>query len=130
MVANPNPSGSNTTSQVANLTKASGSEPWAGTFFELDEPLDLDNFPQISVQTHSPTSDITIKLKIEDQMGDNGGITHEVDITNTTANEWEELVYDFSDAPDADYVRIVIFFDFGNPGDDSEYYFDEIKLVN
>ena len=130
VVANPNSSCVNTTAQVANLTKSSGSETWAGTFFELDQPLDLDNFPQISVLTHAPTSGITVKLKIEDQDGDNGGITHEVDITNTVANDWEELVYDFSNAPDADYVRIVIFFDFGNPGDGSEYYFDEIKLVN
>lgn len=130
VVANPNPTGINTTSQVANLTKSSGSEVWAGTFFELDEPLDLDNFPNISVKTHAPSSGITVKLKIEDQAGDNGGITHEVDITNTVANDWEELVYDFSGAPEADYVRIVIFFDFGTAGDGSEYYFDEIKLVN
>lgn len=130
VVANPNPSGSNTTTQVANLTKSSGSEPWAGTFFELDESLDFNNFSKISVQTHSPTSGITVKLKIETQLGDNGGITHEVDITNTVANGWEELVYDFSEAPAADYVRIVIFFDFGTPGDGSEYYFDEIKLLN
>ena len=130
VVSNPNPSGLNTTSQVANLTKTNGSEPWAGTFFELDTPLDLDNFPKISVQTHAPTSGITVKLKIEDQQGDNGGITHEVDITNSVANDWEELVYDFSDAPPADYIRVVIFFDFGTPGDGSEYYYDEIKLVN
>ncbi|MDR9401159.1 MAG: hypothetical protein RI558_07035 [Psychroflexus sp.] len=130
VVSNPNPTGINTTSQVANLTKTTGSEVWAGTFFELDEPLNLDNFPNISVKTHSPTSGITVKLKIEDQDGDNGGTTHEVDITNSVANDWEELVYDFSDAPEADYVRIVIFFDFGNAGDGSEYYFDEIKLVN
>lgn len=130
VLANPNPTGVNTTAQVANLTKSSGSQPWAGTFFDLNQPLDLNSFSKISVKTHAPTSGITVKLKIEDQLGDNGGITHEVDITNTVANNWEELVYDFSGAPEADYVRIVIFFDFGTPGDGSEYYFDEIKLVN
>jgi len=31
-------------------------------------------------------------------------------------------VYDFSGAPVADYVKVVIFFDFGNPGDDTIYY--------
>jgi len=39
-------------------------------------------------------------------------------------------VYDFSGAPVADYVKVVIFFDFGNPGDDTIYYFDEIELAN
>ena len=130
VVANPNPTGVNTTAQTAKLTKTAGSEVWAGTFFELSEPLDLDSFSKISVKTHAPTSGVVVKLKIESQLGDNGGTTHEVDITNSVANNWEELVYDFSSAPPADYVRIVIFFDFGNSGDGSEYYFDEIKLVN
>jgi uncharacterized protein YkuJ len=130
VVANPNPTGVNTTPQVANLTKTANSQNFAGTFFELDEPLDLENFPNISVKTHSPTSGIIVKLKIESELGDNGGTTFEVDVTNTVANDWEELVYDFSAAPEADYVRIVIFFDFGNVGDGSEYYFDEIKLLN
>jgi len=130
VVANPNPTGVNTTAQTAKLTKTAGSEVWAGTFFELSEPLDLDSFSKISVKTHAPITGAVVKLKIEDQLGDNGGITHEVDITNTVANNWEELVYDFSAAPPADYVRIVVFYDFGNPGDGSEFFFDEIKLVN
>lgn len=130
VVANPNPTGVNTTAQTAKLSKTAGSEVWAGTFFELSQPLDLDSFSKISLKTHAPTSGNVVKLKIEDQLGDNGGTTFEVDITNSVANNWEELVYDFSAAPPADYVRIVIFFDFGNPGDGSEYYFDEIKLVN
>ena len=39
-------------------------------------------------------------------------------------------VYDFSGAPAADYVKVVIFFDFGNAGDDSVYYYDELGLTN
>ncbi|WP_143002792.1 hypothetical protein [Psychroflexus sediminis] len=127
VVSNPNPTGINTTSQVANLTKTAGSETWAGALFEVDTPLDLDTFSKIRVLTHSPTSGIPIKLKLENQ---DASVTHEVDITNTVANDWEELVYDFSGAPEADYMRIVIFFDFGTAGDGSEYYYDEIKLVN
>ncbi len=126
VVANPDMSGINTTANVAQLTKTAGSEVWAGTFFETD-PLDLNTYNQISVKTWSPTSGITIKLKLENA---DASITHEKDITNTVANGWEELVYDFSDAPAADYVRVVIFFDFGNNGDDSVYYFDEYTLTN
>jgi len=57
-------------------------------------------------------------------------VTHEVDVTNTTENAWEELIYDFSEAPAADYIKVVIFFDFGNAGDDSVYYYDEYELTN
>ena len=126
VVANPDTSGANVTANVAQLTKSMGSEVWAGTFFETT-PLDFNSYNQISVKTWSPISGIVVKLKIENT---DSTITHEVDITNSVANGWEELVYDFSDAPAADYVRVVIFFDFGNAGDDSKYYFDEFILTN
>lgn len=127
VVANPDQSGINTTANTARLTKTEGAETWAGAFFETSPVLDLDNFSKLTVKTWSPKSGIVVKLKLENE---DESITHEVDVTNTVANGWEELVYDFSDAPAADYVRIVIFFDFGNPGDGSVYYYDEIELAN
>lgn len=127
VLANPDPSGANTTATVAKLTKTEGSETWAGAFFEPGYVLDLANYSKISMLAWSPKSGIDIKLKLENE---DASITHEVDVFNTTANAWEELVFDFSGAPVADYVRIVVFFDFDVPGDGSEYYFDEFALVN
>ncbi|MFY7709164.1 hypothetical protein ACOSQB_00940, partial [Tenacibaculum sp. MEBiC07804] len=127
VIANPDMSGANTTANVARLTKGNGSEIWAGGFFEIASPLDLANYSKISVKTWSPKQGAVVKLKLENQ---DASITHEVDLNTTVANQWEQLVYDFSGAPTADYVRIVIFFDFGNNGDDSQYYYDEIELVN
>jgi len=126
VVVNPDSSGINTSGNVAQLTKTNGSEVWAGTFFELDSPLDLASFGQINVKTWSPKSGITVKFKIENA---DASITHEGDVTTTVANTWENLLYDFSDAPAADYIRLVIFFDFGTAGDDSIYYYDDIELV-
>jgi len=126
VIANPDPSGINTTANVARLSKTSGSEVWAGTFFETS-PLDLASYNKISVKTWSPSVGAIVKLKLENQ---DASITHEVDLTNTIANTWEELVYDFSAAPQADYVKVVIFFDFGNPGTGVDYYYDQIQLVN
>jgi hypothetical protein len=51
-------------------------------------------------------------------------------MTTSVANEWETLTYDFSLAPDLDYVSFIVFYDFGNTGNGQVYYFDEIKLVN
>jgi hypothetical protein len=126
VVANPGQSGLNTTAKTAMLTKAAGAETWAGAFFEVPV-LDLDTYSNIKVKTWSPKSGIVVKLKLENA---DASIVHEVDITNTTANAWEELTYDFSGAPAADYVKIVMFFDFGNAGDGSAYYYDEIVLAN
>ena len=126
IISNPDPTGVNTTATVAKMLKTANSETWAGAFFEVGSPLDLVTYSKIKVKTWSPKSG-TVKLKLENS---NSSIVYEVDATNTTTNAWEELVYDFSAAPAADYVRVVIFFDFGNPGDDSVYYFDEFALTN
>jgi PKD repeat protein len=127
VIANPDASGVNTTDHVAKMVKSGGAETWAGAFFEQGNALDLETYSKISVKIWSPKSGIVVKLKLENS---DASITHEVDVTNTTASAWEDLVYDFSTAPAADYVRVVIFFDFGNSGDDSVYYFDEFALTN
>ena len=127
VVANPDATGANTTSKVAKLTKTNGAEVWAGTFFEVASPLDFNNYSKISVKTWSPKLGATVKLKLENA---DASIVFEKDLSTTVANSWEELIYDFSGAPAASYTRIVIFFDFGNSGDDSVYYYDEINLVN
>ncbi|MCB0806971.1 MAG: hypothetical protein KDC05_14330 [Bacteroidales bacterium] len=128
VVANPDPTGANTTNNVAKMTKTAGSETWAGAFFDEDASLDLVNYSKIKVDVWSPNGSINVLLKLEDLANSNN--FHEVSLPVTTSNEWEELTFDFSDAPDFDYGRVVIFFDFGNPGDDSVYYYDEFELTN
>ncbi|MGZ0015763.1 hypothetical protein [Yeosuana sp. AK3] len=115
------------TDNVAQLTKPAGAEVWAGVTLPLDTPLDLATFSNISVKTWSPKIGAIVKVKIENS---DASITHEVDINTTTSNAWETLVYDFSAAPSADYVKVVVFFDFGVVGDDSVYYYDDIQLIN
>jgi len=126
VVANPDVSGVNTTANVAQFTKQNGAETWAGIFFDV-ATLDLDTYSKISVKTWSPKNGAMVKLKLENA---DASVTHEVDLNTSTVNAWEELIYDFGDAPAGDFVKVVIFFDFGSSGDDSVYYFDEFKLTN
>lgn len=122
------PSGlGNVTAKVAQLTKTTGAEVWAGVTRVLDTPLDLGTYRNISVKTWSPKSGAVVKVKIENA---DASTTFEVDMNTTTLNAWEELLYDFSAAPAANYVKIVIFFDFGNSGDGSVYYYDDFTLTN
>ena len=127
IIANPDASGINTSANVAALTKATGAEVWAGSTITLDTPLDLVNFSKINVKTWSPKVGAIVKVKIENA---DASITHEVDIATSAANTWEQLSYDFSGAPTADYVKLVVFFDFGNGGDGSVYYYDDFQLVD
>ena len=121
------PSGlGNVTASVGQFEKTAGAEVWAGLFFEV-ESLDLDTYKNISIKTWSPKAGAVVKLKIENA---DASITFEVDMNSTVTNSWEELVYDFSAAPAADYTKAVIFFDFGVAGDGLVYYFDDFTLID
>jgi len=115
------------TANVAQFSKPTGAEVWAGVTQELGTPLDLDTYNNISVKTWSPKTGAMVKVKLENA---DASIVWEVDMNTTVSDAWEELVYDFSAAPAADYVKVVIFFDFGVGGDDSAYYYDDIQLIN
>ena len=127
VIDNPDSSGINTSAKVGKLTKKSGSETWAGTIFEPKGVIDLENSKKISLKVWSPKLGSTVKLKLENA---GASTVFEVDKTTSVANAWEELVYDFSAAPSADYINAVIFFDFDNPGDDSVYYFDDLTMID
>jgi hypothetical protein len=114
------------TDGVGKFDKVSGSETWAGLFFDVPT-LDLDTYSSISIKTWSPKVGAVLKFKIENA---DASITDEVDLSTTVAGAWEELVYDFSSAPAADYTKIVLFFDWDVAGDDSVYYFDDLTLTD
>ena len=127
IISNPDATGANTTANVVEFTKTAGAEVWAGATLALTTPLDLVNFPKLTLKTWSPKVGAVVKVKIENA---DASIVYEVDVNTTVANSWEDLTYDFSGAPAADYVKVVVFFDFGNSGDGSVYYYDEINLLD
>ena len=130
IVENPNVSGTNTTANVMQCTKPEGSEVWGGMGISVD-PINFSSagMSQIQIQSYSPEVGKVIKVKLETIDGNVDGLTYEFDMTTTIANEWETLTYDFSLAPDLDYVSFIVFYDFGNTAE-GVYHFDEIKLVN
>jgi len=129
VVDNPDASGMNTSMTVAESTKPNGSETFAGTFFDLATPLDLETYPNITVKTWSPAVGATIKLKLENKA--NAEEAYDVDLLSTTAGEWETLTYDFSAAPAGTYDRVVLFFDFGvSPMGDGGFTSARIKTEN
>ena len=130
IVENPNSSGTNTTANVMQCTKTEGSEVWGGMGISVD-PINFSSagMNQIQIQSYSPEVGKVVKVKLETVEGNVDGLTYEFDMTTTVANQWETLTYDFSLAPDLDYVSFIVFYDFGNTGE-GVYHFDEIKLVN
>jgi hypothetical protein len=125
LIDNPDPSGINTSATVAEFFKEPGAEVFAGGVLELGSPIDFTEFQGITIKTWSPAAGLTVKLKLEN--GTDPNISAEIDATTTSANTWEELNFDFTGFTDQEYSKLVIFFDFGNPGTGTTYYFDDIE---
>ena len=129
VVDNPDVSEGNTSSRVGQLFKMDGAESWAGSFIELGDPIDFSTLTKIRMKTWAPEAGIQLILKLENLA--DGNIATEVQLQNSVANEWEEIIFDFSGADFSnEYQRIVLFFDFGNNGTDANYYFDDIELTD
>ncbi|MEO9894544.1 glycoside hydrolase family 16 protein [Aurantibacter sp.] len=110
-INNPDASTINNSTMAAEFTKAIGAETWAGTYFDLAAAADLNTYSTIKLKTWSPEVGVVVKVKFENAA--NTEESYEVDATTTVSNSWEELTFDFSEAPDLTYDRFVIFFDFG-----------------
>ena len=114
VVNNPDPTGINSSALVAQFNKNSGAAFFAGIFFDLDAPLDLSTNSTLTMRTWSPKVGAVMRVKLENTNDSSEFV--EVDATTTVTNSWEELTYDFSNAPDFNYDRVVLFFDFGEDG--------------
>jgi PKD repeat protein len=121
VVANPDATGINTSSKVAQHIK--GGESWAGIETLLSAKLDFSTNTLFKYKVYSPVAGDAL-FKIEESANSNSFI--EVHANITKVNEWQELTFDFSAAESNKYDKIALFLDFGvNAG--GEFYLDDIK---
>lgn len=124
---------------VASTTKPGGAPVWAGTTMStpagLASPIPFTaNDTTIGVRVYSPAAGIPVRLKADNMVG--GAISVETEVSTTVANEWETLVFDFSNQvdgtapldPAAVYRVLSIFFDFGSEGNDATYLWDDVEF--
>jgi hypothetical protein len=126
VVNNPYINATNGSTKVAKMTKSSGADTWAGSYLTVGNPIDFSVMKKIKMKVYSPQAGIVIKMKVENAT--DATIFKESDVTLTTANSWQELTFDFTGINTANtYQKIVVFFNFGNPGVGLSYYFDDIQ---
>ena len=119
--------------QVAITTKGAGAETFAGTVIGdgsgFANPIAFTaTETTMSVRVYSPAAGIPVRLKVENA---GASVFAEMDVNTTVANAWETLVYDFSTVgidTSATYIQAVIFFDFGQVGNDATYYWDDLQF--
>ncbi len=127
--------------KVAQVVKAAGAEIWAGTTVSTgpNQSVGVILFSatntSVTARVWSPDAGIPVRLKVENSA--NPGVSVETEATTTVASDWETLSFDFADEVvgtaalnlDAKYDKVSIFFDFGTPGADKVYFFDDLDLV-
>ncbi|WP_159799362.1 PKD domain-containing protein [Flavobacterium sp. MK4S-17] len=128
-VTNPHQEGINTSANVCQVVKTAGAEVYAGVVIPLEAPVDFSSQQKVKMKVWSPQAGITVLMKFENL--NDAGINVEVPVTTTTANQWEELTFDFTGINNANnYQKLVVFFDFNVAGTGATYYFDDVQLSN
>ena len=124
IVANPDTTGINTSSNVGSYTK-SGEHEFSLFLSELDSTLDLSENNVFRIQVWSPVaSELLIKLE--------GGSDPPIEGRKliTEDSTWVELVYDFRAAADrTTFTKIILFFDPGVAETANTYLFDNLRAM-
>lgn len=133
-VANPNPSGINTSAKVGKFVR--GNQGWSGTYSPLDNPIDMSVGKKIKVLVYNPDPAlIGKKLNVELENGssiDNGIAVLKVPVTKS--GQWEELVFDYgtiSGIPaNEKFGQLVLRFNDASDGAGAIIYVDNFRLTN
>ncbi|MBL4676419.1 MAG: hypothetical protein JKY70_09485 [Mucilaginibacter sp.] len=129
IIDNPHAVGINTSAKVARMVKSAG-QTYGGSFLPLDNPIDFSTKKTFKMKVWSPRVGAKVLLKVENLT--NGGISFEKEVATTKANEWEDLIFDYSTINTANsYQKVVLIFDNGTQGDGSAnytFYLDDITL--
>jgi len=128
IVANPDPSGINTSAKVAKLTPLIVGKPWAGCDSKHGTDIGTFTFSALNSTVKimvykSVISDVGIKFATSTD-----GSSGEIKVANTKINQWEELTFDFSGKIGETNDQIVIFPDFQTRTTDNICYFDNITF--
>lgn len=121
-VANPNPSGINTSNNVGQTRKDPGAQNWGGIFADLGGEMDLDANSFLHMKVYAELAGV-VKFKVEDQT--TGVAPVEIDVPHDSVDKWVTMIWDFTGHPAETYDRIALFFDFGDT-DTSYWYFDDV----
>jgi hypothetical protein len=132
-VANPDPTGLNTSATVGKFTR--GSQGWSGTYSPLNIPIDMAAGKKIKVLAYNPDPAlIGKKLNVELESGTIANGIAVLKTAFTTSGAWEELVFDFGTiaaVPDnAKFNQLVLRFNDAADGAGAVIYVDNFTQTN
>lgn len=136
-IANPNPTGVNTSATVVEYIKPANSEVWAGAYCDPAPTLNVMTGISVCIDVHMDhIGNVALKL----EASTTGGQDWILQMPNTVMNQWETICYDLTAASiEGDplpatgniYGQLVLFPDFGTAfTDDQTYYIDNVRVLS
>lgn len=122
-VANPSPTGINTSALVGRVNKTPGSPYYAGIEANVYE-IATDLRPVMAQKVYSSSSGI-VRFLIDDITTGQEKIKINIEYGPDDVNQWVQLVYDFSEAPAEVYDEIGLRFNHGSTSTEF-WYFDDV----
>ncbi|MGV8945432.1 MAG: hypothetical protein ACOH1N_03300 [Lutibacter sp.] len=125
IVANPDPSGINTSDAVLKVTD-NGTDAWDALIFDFGGPMNLSvkNYLKIKILS---TRAVPLLAKLE------GGTSGAKEVWGaiTTTGVWTEYTFDFSDQAAENHNKIVLFFNGGQTNGTASdvYYIDDVRFT-
>jgi hypothetical protein len=134
VIDNPDKSGINTSDKVLQFTRWGtdvGGVPWGGFWGDCVPPINTTETQYIHYMVWKP---MVSPLRFKLELGSGDPAIVEVPSTNeqTVTSGWQDMVFNFSEAPAGDYGRGVVMPDFQDPFETAEavvMYIDNI-LIN
>ena len=118
---NPAPAGINLSPNVGRWQHSV--EPNASIYSLLDASVNFSGSSVFLLKAYSPvTCQVTLKL----ENYSNPAINIQRSASVTQANQWQQLMFNFSGAQSNLYDQMIVFFDYGSTTDNI-FYFDELK---
>lgn len=138
-IANPDPTGANTSANVIQISKADDAPVWGGAFSTMQPVggIDATNGGQVCIDVWlDHIGNVSLKLETADP---NDPINYRQEVVNTVANAWENICFDLDlNSLDGDmipgtgnlYQGITMFVDFGvaGSGTQNDAFFDNFTI--
>lgn len=123
VITNPNINENNESQNVLEFTKG---QSRSFVLFQFDDTFNLDGWGRLKVKLHS--SKVGTKMTVRLRTASN--YTASANATSTVENDWEELIFDFSNiSSDKEFNRIFLYPDYNVSNTGEVFYFDDIELI-
>ncbi len=119
-VQNPSPGEVNPSAHCYKFITGTGEYDYMYTL--LDEPANFNTHPRYKLKVLAPATGGDITLKFENY---NNSSSQEIVLT-PVPGQWTDLEYDFSGLPYNEYIRMVIFPDFGGTQPGNAWHIDDV----